>query len=262
MENWGAIFEFATRVLTKPGDVRSLGAVTIVPHEVAHQWFGDLVTLDWWDNVWLNESFARWFDRKTTIKFHPEFYTLTNYVADKHNVIAADVKNTAVPVQRNLTDAGSFGFIDPSIFVYNKGSHVLETVQNYIGEEAMQKGLQRYLKDYQFGNATPSRLWSSIEKATGVKVAAIGDSYIRQTGVPLLTVDAQCAGDKTYVSITQESFPNQNVYPASRWTIPVTLAYGDALEQRKTFVFDQNATQLELPGCTAVLAGPTGRTTT
>ncbi|GER16888.1 M1 family metallopeptidase [Variovorax boronicumulans] len=260
MENWGAIFEFADAVLTKPGDKPTLYSVTVVTHEVAHQWFGDLVTLDWWDNVWLNESFARWFERRTTIKFHPEYYSFSDYVLDKHNVIVADLKPSAVPVQRNLNDAGSFGFISPAIFVYNKGSHVLEMVQNYIGEEAMQKGLQIYLKDYAFGNVTPTRLWTSLEKAAGgKKVSEIGDSFIRQTGIPLLTVDAQCAGDRTYVNITQESFPNQNQFPASTWTIPVTLAYGDAMEKRETFVMSNNATQVELPGCTAVLAGPTGQ---
>jgi aminopeptidase N len=175
-------------------------------------------------------------------------------------VITADLRSTAVPVQRNLNDAGSFGFISPSIFVYNKGSHVLETIQNYIGEEAMQKGLQIYLKDYAFGNVTPTRLWTSLEKASGgKKVSEIGDSFIRQTGIPLLTVDAQCAGDRTFVNLAQEAFPNQNQFPASTWAIPVTLAYGDAMEQRKTFVMNTNTTQLELPGCTAVLAGPTGQ---
>ena len=260
MENWGAIFEFADSVLTKPGDTPTLYSITVVTHEVAHQWFGDLVTLDWWDNVWLNESFARWFDRRTTIMFHPEYYSFPDYVLDKHRVIVADLRDTAVPVQRNLTDAGSFEFITPSIFVYNKGSHVLEMLQNYIGEEAMQKGLQIYLKDYAFGNVTPTRLWTSLEKAAGgKKVSEIGDSFIRQTGTPLLTVDAQCAGDRTYVDITQESFPNQNRFPASTWTIPVTLAYGDAMEQRETVVMSTGATQVELPGCTAVLAGPTGQ---
>ena len=124
----------------------------------------------------------------------------------------------------------------------------------------MQKGLRIYLKDYAYGNATPSRLWSSLEKASGgKKVADIGDSFIRQTGVPLLTLDAQCVGNSTYVSLTQEAFPNQNKFPASTWSIPVTLAYGDAMEKRKTIVMSSSTTQVELPGCTAVLAGPTGQ---
>ena len=260
MENWGAVFEFADRALTKPGDARTTYSVAVVTHEIAHQWFGDLVTLDWWDNVWLNESFARWFDRRTMIKFHPEHYTFSDYVLDKHNVISADLKDSAVPVQRNLNDAASFGFINPAIFVYNKGSHVLETIQNYIGEEAMKQGLRIYLKDYAYGNATPSRLWSSLEKASGgKKVADIGDSFIRQTGVPLLTVDAQCVGDKTQVAITQESFPNANIFPASTWSIPVTLAHGNAMDKTSTIVMSENRAQVELPGCTAVLAGPTGQ---
>lgn len=161
--------------------------MSVVTHEVAHQWFGDLVTLDWWDNVWLNESFATWFEKRTMIKFHPEYFDASDFVLDKHKVIVADLKDSAVPVQRNLNDAGAFGFINPSIFVYNKGSHVLETVQNYIGEEAMQNGLRSYLKAHAFGNVTPSRLWHSLEQATDKKVADIGDSLIRQTGVPLLT---------------------------------------------------------------------------
>lgn len=259
MENWGAIFEFADAALTKPGDTPTNYSVRLVTHEIAHQWFGDLVTLDWWDNVWLNESFATWFEYRTMIKLRPSYYTWPDYVLNKHQVMSADLRGTAVPVQRNLSDAGSFHFIDPSIFVYNKGSHVLQTIENYIGEDAMRKGIQIYLKDYAMGNATPSRLWSSLEKAAGgKKVADIGDSFIRQTGVPLITVDAQCAGDKTYVNVAQEPFPNANMFPASSWAIPVSVAYGGSLDKRTTFVLKDLKAQFELPGCTAVLANPTG----
>ncbi|WP_394825523.1 M1 family metallopeptidase [Pendulispora albinea] len=258
MENWGAIFEFADRVLTKPGEVPTRGSVSIVTHEVAHQWFGDLVTPDWWDNVWLNESFATWFANRTMIELHPEYYTFTDFANGKRGVFNADVASTAVPVQRNLTDAGSFGFINPSIFVYTKGNYVLQTIENYLGAEGMRKGLQIFLKNYAFGNGTPARLWASLEQGSGKKVADIGDSFIRQTGMPLVTIDGQCVGNKTYVSITQAAYPNQNAFPASKWNIPLTLAYGDALKERKTIVLSDNATQIELPGCTAVVANPTG----
>ncbi|WP_394831594.1 M1 family metallopeptidase [Pendulispora rubella] len=258
MENWGAIFEFANAVLTKPGERPSPFAVYVVTHEIAHQWFGDLVTPDWWDNVWLNESFATWLGNRTVIEFHPEYLTFTDYANGKVNVFREDVRSTAVPVQRNLSDAGSFGFINPGIFVYTKGNYILQMLENYLGAEGMKKGLQIYLKNYGFGNATPSRLWSSLEQGSGKKVADIGDSFIRQTGMPLVTIDAQCTGNKTYVSIKQEAFPNQNAYPASKWNIPLTLAHGNGLQERKTIELSANAKQIELPGCTAVIANPTG----
>ncbi|WP_394825522.1 M1 family metallopeptidase [Pendulispora albinea] len=258
MENWGAIFEFADLVLTKPGDRPEPYSVSVVTHEIAHQWFGDLVTPDWWDNVWLNESFATWFANRTVIQYHPEYYTFTDFANGKRGVFNADVRNTAVPVQRNLSDPGSFGFINPSVFVYTKGNYLLQMFENYLGAEGMQKGLQIYLKNYAFGNATPARLWKSLEEGSGKKIADIGDSFIRQTGMPLVTVDGQCVNNTTYVSITQAAYPNQNVYPASKWNIPLTLAYGNALQERKTIVLSESSTQIELPGCTAVVANPTG----
>ncbi|WP_394825861.1 M1 family metallopeptidase [Pendulispora albinea] len=258
MENWAAIFENADRVLTKPGDTPTRGTVSLITHELAHQWFGDLVTPDWWDNVWLNESFATWFANRTMIQFHPEYYTFTDYVNGKVPVFDADVLATALPVQRNLSDAGSFGFFRPSVFVYTKGNYVLQTLENYLGAEGMRKGLQIYLKDYGFGNGTPERLWRSLEQGSGKKVAAIGDSFIRQTGMPLVTLDTECVGRTTHVSIAQQAFPNQNAYPASRWNVPLTIAYGDTLKERKTIVLTEGGTRIELPGCTAVVANPTG----
>ncbi|MCL6469516.1 MAG: peptidase M1, partial [Ralstonia sp.] len=267
MENWGAIFEFADQVLVPPDGapttVHSMGkarSFVVVSHELAHQWFGDLVTLDWWDDIWLNESFANWFENVTKITLHPEFQgnTWADYAAVKQRVYTLDLQPTAVPVQHNLSDAGSMDFLDR--FAYNKGGHVLQMLENYIGKDAMRKGLQSYLNKYKFGNGTPPRLWAELEAASGKPVGKVGDSFVRQTGVPLVTIDAQCnpATNQNVLTITQKAFPNKNVYSGYQWNIPLTIAYGDGLAQTQTVVLDQQTAQVTLPTCSAVLANPTG----
>jgi aminopeptidase N len=267
MENWGAIFEFADQVLVPPDGapttVHSMGkarSFVVVSHELAHQWFGDLVTLDWWDDIWLNESFANWFENVTKITLHPEFQgnTWANYAAVKQRVMTLDLQPTAVPVQHNLSDNGSMDFLDS--FAYNKGGHVLQMLENYVGKDAMRKGLQSYLNKYKFGNGTPPRLWAELEAASGKPVGKVGDSFVRQTGLPLVTIDAQCnpATNQNVLTITQKAFPNKNVYSGYQWNVPLTLAYGDNFGQSQTIVLDQQTAQVTLPTCSAVLANPSG----
>ncbi|MFP4595498.1 MAG: M1 family metallopeptidase [bacterium] len=267
MENWGAIFEFADQVLVPPDGapttVHSMGkarSFVVVSHELAHQWFGDLVTLDWWDDIWLNESFANWFENVTKITLHPEFpgNTWDGYAAVKQRIYTLDLQPTSVPVQHNLSDAGSMDFLDR--FAYNKGGHVLQMLENYVGKDAMRRGLQSYLTKYKFGNGTPPRLWAELEAASGKPVGKVGDSFVRQTGVPLVTIDAQCnpATNQNVLTITQRAMPNKNIYSGYQWNIPLTLAYGDNLAQTQTIVLDQQTAQVTLPTCSAVLANPTG----
>ncbi|WP_323118950.1 M1 family metallopeptidase, partial [Burkholderia alba] len=254
MENWGAILEFADDILPEPGKPMSDYGDRVLTHEVAHQWFGDLVTADWWDNVWLNESFARFFETKTTIRFFPDKFTWINAVKDRYRVINKDIGPDAFPVAPNFNAWGSNNFVVlASAFVYNKGSHVLKMLEGFIGEEAMRKGLQQYLTDYAFGNGTPKRLWDALSKASGQPIGAIGDSYVRQTGVPLLSLDTQCdlTKNQNIVTIKQAPFPNKNAYPGTQWTVPVTLAYGDGLVNRKTLVLKDTQTQIRLDGCSA-----------
>jgi aminopeptidase N len=253
MENWGAIFEFADQVLVPPDGapttVHSMGkarSFVVVSHELAHQWFGDLVTLDWWDDIWLNESFANWFENVTKITLHPEFpgNTWDGYAAVKQRIYTLDLQPTSVPVQHNLSDAGSMDFLDR--FAYNKGGHVLQMLENYVGKDAMRRGLQSYLTKYKFGNGTP--VWRTKLSPT------------LPTGLPLVTIDAQCnpATNQNVLTITQRAMPNKNIYSGYQWNIPLTLAYGDNLAQTQTIVLDQQTAQVTLPTCSAVLANPTG----
>ncbi|MBI0328664.1 M1 family metallopeptidase [Burkholderia plantarii] len=261
MENWGSILEFADDILPKPGTPMSRYGLTVLTHEAAHQWFGDLVTLDWWDDVWLNESFATYFETRTTIQFHPDVFNWVQDAGNKAAVIKADIGPDAFPVQPNFNAFGSNDFvINAGTFVYDKGGHVLKMLEGYLGDEVMRKGLQQYLADYSFGNGTPQRLWDALSNASGQKVGPIGDSFVRQTGVPLLSLDTQCdlTKNQNIVTLKQAPFPNRNAYPGTQWTIPVTLAYGDGLINRKTLALSDTQTQVRLDGCSAVLANPTG----
>ncbi|HVE08392.1 MAG TPA: M1 family metallopeptidase [Paraburkholderia sp.] len=261
MENWGAILEFADDILPAPGTTMSDYGVTVLTHEAAHQWFGDLVTLDWWDDVWMNESFATFFENKTKIIFFPDRFNWVDEVKTKYAVMQRDLRNTAFPIQPNFNDWASNDFvIRASAFTYDKGGIVLKTIENYLGEGVMRKGLQSYLADYSFGNVTPKRLWKELSKASGEPMEAIGDSYVRQTGVPLVSLDTQCdlTTNQTIVTLKQQPYPNQNQYPGIQWTVPLTLAYGDGLVRRKTVALKDTQMQVRLNGCSSVVADPSG----
>ncbi|MCG1047395.1 MULTISPECIES: M1 family metallopeptidase [Mycetohabitans] len=262
MENWGAILEFADDILPPPGTPMSDYGLTVLTHEAAHQWFGDLVTLDWWDDVWLNESFATFFENKTKIRFFPDRFSWADEVKNKYRVIAADLKSSAFPVQPNFSAYASNDFVlGAGTFVYNKGGQVLKMIEGYLGEPVLRSALQSYLADYALGNATPKRLWDELAKASGEPMAAIGDSFVRQTGIPLVSLDTRCdlSANQTVVTLKQQPFPNQNRYPGTQWTIPLTLAYGDGLTSRKTFAMKATDMQVRLDGCGAVLADPSGQ---
>ncbi|KVP13258.1 M1 family metallopeptidase [Burkholderia ubonensis] len=261
MENWGSILEFADDILPEPGKPMSRYGNQVLTHEVAHQWFGDLVTADWWDNVWLNESFARFFEVKTTIQFFPDEFSWLDQVTNKYRVINRDIGPNAFPVAPNFNGWASNDFVvSASAFVYNKGAHVLKTIENFVGEQPLRQGLQQYLTDYSFGNGTPKRLWDAVSKSTGQAVGPIGDSYVRQTGVPLVSLDTQCdlTKNQTIVTLKQQPFPNKNPYPGTQWTVPITLAYGQGLANRTTYALKDTQAQIRIDGCTGVVADPSG----
>lgn len=261
MENWGSILEFADDILPEPGQPMSRYGHNVITHEVAHQWFGDLVTLDWWDNVWMNESFATFFATKTSIQFFPDQFSWLDQIPSKYRVINRDIGPNAFPIQPNFNSWASNDFVlSASAFTYTKGGHVLKMLEGYLGEEVMRKGLQQYLKDYSFGNVTPKRLWDALSDASGLRMGPIGDSFVRQTGVPLLSLDTQCdfSKNQNVVTLKQAPYPNTNKYPGTRWMIPVTLAYGEGLTERKRFAFNETQKEIRLDGCSPVIANPTG----
>ncbi|UOB74108.1 MULTISPECIES: M1 family metallopeptidase [Pseudoalteromonas] len=193
--------------------------VSIIAHELAHQWYGNLVTMKWWNDLWLNEAFASWMAAKMTKQLNPEFESHLDL--PQNNVMALDARLSTKPIRKPIKTEADI--MDGLGLAYSKGSSVLAMVENWIGEEAFQKGIQRYLKDFSYKNAEAADLWQALGKASNKDVASVLKSFIEQSSFPLVSVKQQ--GKK--VTISQSRFVNAGVdAPAQLWNVPVTIKYG------------------------------------
>jgi len=263
MENWGAIFSFESSLLLDPAIATQKDRQwTFVAgaHEIAHQWFGDLVTMRWWDDLWLNEGFATWMESRTTAKLHPEWQTALSGLAARDNSIERDALATTHPVVQHLTSVrqAESSFDD---ITYGKGAAVIQMLENYVGADAWRNGVRSYIKENAYGNAVSDQLWAHIEKAAHKPVTAIAHDFTQQPGVPLLRVESQaCQGGRTQVTLTQEEYSKDqpNKQPLS-WRVPVLAQTVGAKEPVRALVAGGKAT-LTLPGCGPVLvnAGQAG----
>ena len=196
MENWGAILFSQSNVIFDPklssaGDQQDV--FRIVAHEMAHLWSGDLVTMAWWDDLWLNEGFASWMSTKATDHFHPEWRPLLAALADKDEAMNLDARAGAhAIVQRVASVAQAEQAFDP--ITYKKGEAVIRMLEAYAGADAWQAGVRTYMAEHAYGNATSDDLWRAIDKAAGKPVSAIARDFTTQPGVPLIKVASTSAG--------------------------------------------------------------------
>jgi aminopeptidase N len=217
MENWGGITFEESAVLYDP---KSSSAATLqaarhlVGHEVAHQWFGDLVTTATWNDVWLNESFAEWMSYKATQRLNPEEEPWLNFHAAKKRAMDRDGGPTK-SVVGNSFDANTS---------YRKGPAILRMFETYLGEDTFRRGIREYVKTHAYGNATTEDLWASLEKASGKRVGVIASTFTDQPGVPLVEVATRCEAGETVATLTQRRFTMD--YPDAEkltWQIPVMI---------------------------------------
>ena len=231
MENWGGITYYESALLFDP---KKSSASTrqriyeVVAHETAHQWFGDLVTMAWWDNLWLNEGFASWMGSKCTAHFNPdwEVWLARNIQRDparragiaKEVAMEGDARSTTHAIQQpvaNESDANS-AFDD---ITYRKGQSFLRMLESFLGEDVFRDGVRRYIAAHQYSNSTTADLWNALSGASGKPVGEIAAAWTEQPGFPVVMMKRD--GEK--VSLSQErftiNFPNA---PALRWKIPVT----------------------------------------
>ena len=193
--------------------------VSIIAHELAHQWYGNLVTMKWWNDLWLNEAFASWMAAKITKQLNPEFES--NLDLPQNNVMALDARLSTKPIRKPIKTEADI--MDGLGLAYSKGSSVLAMVENWIGEDAFQTGIQRYLKEFSYKNAEAADLWKALGKASNKDVASVLKSFIEQSSFPLIKVTQQ--GKK--LTISQSRFANEGVNaPAQLWNVPVAIKYG------------------------------------
>ncbi len=256
MENWGGITFFESRLLFDPtvhADTARRGIFAILAHEMAHQWFGDLVTMGWWDNLWLNEGFASWMQAKAAEHFYPQWQTWLNGYGQKQFALALDARRTSHPIQQPVADHSEAMAAFDGI-TYNKGQALIRMLENYLGEQAFRDGIRSYMAAHAYGNTTTADLWRALESAAGKPVTGVAASFTEQDGVPLIIAETSCDGDKQRMTLRQDRFViaptrSEAVWAPRNWSIPV--AVGPLNPTRPSQV-------LLLQGSTEVAAGACG----
>jgi aminopeptidase 2 len=191
MENWGLV---TYRVVDLLFDQKSAGAATkervaeVVQHELAHQWFGNLVTMDFWDGLWLNEGFATWMSWYSCNEFYPEWKVWETFVIDTlQGALGLDGLRSSHPIEVPVHRAEDINQIFDAIS-YSKGSSVLRMISKYLGEDVFIEGVRRYIKKHAWGNTQTSDLWNSLGDASGKDVAHVMDIWTKNIGFPVITV--------------------------------------------------------------------------
>lgn len=256
MENWGAVFTFQRDLLDDPVTTTPRAREFIESaqaHEVAHQWFGDLVTMGWWDDLWLNEGFASWMETKATDHFHPDWYALLGRVNGREAAMALDSVRTTHPiVQRVRTvDEANQAF---DAITYQKGEAVLAMLEAFAGETTWRDGIRAYMAAHKFGNTRTIDLWNAVEAAGAKGLVSIATDYTTQPGVPLVRVGAvRCESGRTALDLVQDEFTRDRVgQPSTRsWHIPLIASVAGGTPVR-TVLADRHTT-IHLDGCGPVL---------
>ncbi|MGD0292504.1 MAG: M1 family metallopeptidase [Terracidiphilus sp.] len=258
MENFGAITYRETALLIDPKtasvDTKKQVALTIA-HEMAHQWFGDLVTMQWWDNLWLNEGFATWMSNKPVAAMHPEWNIDQSVVAGVNNTLGIDAQPTTRTIRAKADTPDEINQMFDGI-AYGKAAAVLLTVENYLGEETFRKGVHNYLAAHLYGNATAEDFWGAQSATSHKPVDKIMGSLVAQPGAPIVTFGEPTKG---MVAVKQERFflsPSIQPDSSQRWTIPVCFKTSD---NQNCEILTPSTTKLKAPKGTLFYANAGGK---
>ena len=223
MENWGAIFYFERDLLLDPkisteDDKRDV--YLVIAHEMAHQWFGDLVTMAWWDDLWLNEGFASWMEYKAPDHFHPDWKMWLRSVGAKEEAMRADARASTHPIITPIHDVLQASQAFDGI-TYSKGQAVIRMLEDYVGADAFRDGVRAYMKAHAYGNTVTDDLWAELDKTSRQSITDVAHGFTLQPGIPLLRVSTTPKG----LHMVQERFTaDGSGKPAESWQVPVIIA--------------------------------------
>src|SRR5262245_24037819 len=208
MENTAAIFYREVDLLadSKSASVTNVQRIwSVLAHEMAHQWFGDLVTLAWWDDLWLNEGFATWMEKRPLAALKPEWRMDVDAVLDTQKAMNLDslASTRAIHSAVETPDEieGSFDTI-----AYEKGASVMRMIEGYLGDDVFRNGVNAYLEQHAYGNATSADFWSAMTKVSGEPIDHILPTFVNQPGVPLVSVTLGCDAASPKLSVTNDRF--------------------------------------------------------
>jgi cytosol alanyl aminopeptidase len=269
MENAGLITFTETVMLidpARPAKQREYTWIQIAAHELAHQWFGNLVTMAWWDDIWLNEGFANWIQRKVAARFEPAWNEALSEVDARNTALGADALVSARQIREPIVAPDDILNAFDGI-TYNKGASVLNMFEGYVGPERFMRGVADYLARHAFGNATSRDFAAAISQAAGKDVAAAFASFLDQPGAPELTATLECTrGAPVRLALSQRRYvpPGAPAPPAGKpWIVPVCAVFDRAGQRAEACTLLDAATgslALDTPSCPRwVMANVDGR---
>jgi puromycin-sensitive aminopeptidase len=262
MENLGCVTFREILLLVEPATTTQaelLNVTDVINHELAHMWFGDLVTMKWWNGIWLNEAFATFMEMHATDAFRPEWERWVTFGLARTAAFDTDALSSTRPIEYPVVSpADAEGMFD--ILTYEKGAAVVRMLEQFLGEDEFRDGIRAYLNANAYGNTETTDLWDAIEEATGEPVRRIMDSWILQGGFPVIDVDL--VNDGRTLRLTQERFgyagdlgegdPVDDEAPAPDaplWAVPLIFSQRSTLGGVVTFekvLLDRRATDIDL----------------
>ena len=269
MENWGAIFTFERILLVDPKITSARAKQRIFQtdaHEIAHQWFGNLVTMQWWDDLWLNEGFASWMESKTTQHFNPDWQVEVDRVYGREGAMAQDAYVTTHPVIQTIKTVEQTSQAFDGI-TYAKGEAVITMLEGFAGADIWRDGIRAYVKKHAYANTKTDDLWNQVEAAGAKGLTKIAHDFTRQPGVPLISVGAvTCENGNSVFTLTQGEFSRDRKARADttplRWNVPVIArTLGSAADAAPvTAIVSGGQAEMKVPGCGTLLvnAGQSG----
>ncbi|MGH6879088.1 MAG: M1 family metallopeptidase, partial [Rhizomicrobium sp.] len=233
MENWGAIFYSQDDLLVDPATSTERDrqdVFEVVAHEMSHQWFGDLVTMAWWDNLWLNEGFANWMQTYAAEALHPQWQAGLQAQSIFERGKQADAEPSTHPIVQEITTVAQALQAFDSI-TYDKGAAVVTMLNAYIGRDAFRAGVRRYMRAHAFGNTVDTDLWRIMQTVAKKPILEIERDFTRQEGLPLISVSPLSGGlhlaEERFYTDPRSAAPG----PAQHWTMPLSIAVPGAAAQ-------------------------------
>lgn len=254
MENVGAIIYRSRYLLADEARVPASalrGIAGIIAHETSHQWFGNLVSLKWWDDTWLKEGFASWLEDGTLLDAHPEWRIENNYAATRRGALNADSRASVPAVRRDVKSTRDIRSAFDALS-YAKAAAVIRMLEVHAGEEEFREAVRDYFRKNSWGNATMADFLAALDGAGDIYPRAL-KAYTSRPGVPLIEVESRCEDDTRHVTLRQQRLGVED--ETAPWPIPLCLANGD---KRQCLAFETRETEVVLPGCDGALFANAG----
>jgi alanyl aminopeptidase len=266
MENAGLVTYGQTIMLQKAGEETISGRrfyVAIAAHELAHQWFGNLVTMGWWDDLWLNEAFASWMGQRIAERFGPDWGIDVDRVWSRSGALQTDSLTSARRVRQPIESVHDVANAFDGI-TYSKGEAIIEMFESWLGEDVFRRGVRQYIREHAWQNATVADFMAALSKAAGRDVGPSFSSFLDQPGAPLVTVDLKCGDGPPRVALAQNRYLPLGSAGSreTSWRVPVCVRYPNGKEEaRQCTLLDTPTADLQLrsvSSCPAWVLGNDG----